>query len=160
MTDPDQESVEAIADAAHIKALTARAERAETLLGERRMCLNCGRTAPASHDRAEPGPGCVSPDACTFDLTPDEAWHYWRKVAHDLRDRAKAAEAALARVDTETLERAAKVAENCFLIVAPETVSQRVGTESNRAAIAAAIRALKPQRPAPADQDGKGGGTD
>ena len=45
------------------------------------------------------------------------------------------------------IEAAAKVAENCFLIVAPETVSQRVGTESNRAAIAAAIRNLKKGNP-------------
>ena len=50
-----------------------------------RMCVNCGRVVPASHDRAEPGPGCKAPDACTFDLTPREAWEHWRAKAHQYR---------------------------------------------------------------------------
>ena len=102
----------------------------------------------------------------TPDLTPEAVerlakYHDWRpagesKTAATLRAlsaaleaekaRAEAAEAerdALKAVLAEAIESAAKVAENCFLLVAPETVSQRVGTESNRAAIAAAIRALK-----------------
>lgn len=55
-------------------------------LNGQRMCLNCGKFAPKGHPREEPLPECVGPDglsACTFQLTPEEAWEHWRKVAHD-----------------------------------------------------------------------------
>ena len=61
--------------------------------GSARLCLSCGRSAPASHDRGQPGPDCPAPDACTFDLTLDEAWQHWREKAHKERTRAEAAEA-------------------------------------------------------------------
>jgi hypothetical protein len=53
-----------------------------------RMCLSCGMKVPAEHNRDDPGPGCTSPDACTFDMTDGEAWQYWRQKYHDLRVRA------------------------------------------------------------------------
>lgn len=68
--------------------------RAET--DEFRMCVNCGLVVPASHDRAQPGPACEAPDACTFDLTPREAWEYWRAKAHQARADAQAAVALVA----------------------------------------------------------------
>jgi hypothetical protein len=51
---------------------------------DRRMCINCGRYVGADHDRALPGPDCPSPDVCTFELTQDEAWQYWRRRAYAL----------------------------------------------------------------------------
>jgi hypothetical protein len=53
-----------------------------------RLCVNCGRFVEASHDRREPFAGCASPDACTFDMTMEEALNYWRKKAHEERERA------------------------------------------------------------------------
>ena len=50
-----------------------------------RLCVACGRTLPASHDRTKPGLGCKSPDACTIDMTLDEAFLFWRQRSHDLR---------------------------------------------------------------------------
>jgi DNA-directed RNA polymerase subunit RPC12/RpoP len=88
------------ADAAEAERDTLRREMddAKLLLSEMRMCVNCGRRTGSDHNRAMPLPDCTSPDACTFDLTPDEAWLYWRQIAHDVRVerddlRAKLAEA-------------------------------------------------------------------
>jgi hypothetical protein len=79
---------------------------------EERMCVNCGKTVPASHPRHEPLPECVGPDgmaACTFDLTPDEAWQHWRNEWHRQRDdltalraRHRAAVAALRKYGQHT----------------------------------------------------------
>ena len=66
----------------------AEIERLRAELAGQRMCVNCGKYAPAGHDRTQPLPECVGPDdmaACTFDLTPSEAWQHWSKIAHDLR---------------------------------------------------------------------------
>ena len=63
-------------------------ERLRAELAGQRMCVNCGKFAPDDHDRTQPLPECVGPDdmaACTFDLTPSEAWQHWSKIAHDLR---------------------------------------------------------------------------
>lgn len=59
-------------------------------VGETRMCVNCGRYAQREHDRVEPLADCPSPDACTFDMTPDEAWQYWREKYHALRAKLDA----------------------------------------------------------------------
>lgn len=50
-----------------------------------RMCVNCARTRPASEGRETPGEGCPSPDACTWDMTPQEAIHHQRLRAANLR---------------------------------------------------------------------------
>lgn len=71
-----------------IKDMAAEIERLRAELAGQRMCVNCGKYAPAGHDRTQPLPECVGPDdmaACTFDLTPSEAWQHWSKIAHDLR---------------------------------------------------------------------------
>jgi hypothetical protein len=52
-----------------------------------RLCVNCGRTFPASHDRAKAPEDCPSQDACTIDMTLEEAFNHWRQKAHD--DRAE-----------------------------------------------------------------------
>ncbi len=78
-----------------------RAERLQAEIDGRRMCVNCGRMAPADHPRHEPLPECVGPEgmaACTFDLTLDEAWQHWRQEAHAERQRAEQAEQREARL--------------------------------------------------------------
>jgi hypothetical protein len=52
-----------------------------------RVCLSCGQKAPASFDRTKSYPGCTSPDACLFDLTLEEAFHYWRQKCHEDYER-------------------------------------------------------------------------
>lgn len=86
-------ATEAIASA--IRAEREKAEKAEAErdrlraeLDGRRMCVNCGTFAPVGHTRNHPLPECVGPDglsACTFDLTPKEAWQHWSVEAHKLR---------------------------------------------------------------------------
>lgn len=49
-----------------------------------RMCVNCGRIRAAEAGRVDPGTDCQSPDACTWDLTPEEAWQYWRDKYHKM----------------------------------------------------------------------------
>lgn len=62
----------------------------EALRAERdnqRMCVMCGKFRPANEPQDDL-PECVGPDgraACTWDMTPSEAWQYWRKKAHTLR---------------------------------------------------------------------------
>lgn len=49
-----------------------------------RLCVNCGKTARVA--RGTFLPECTSPDgmaACTFDMTAEEAWQYWRQRYHD-----------------------------------------------------------------------------
>lgn len=91
-----------------VAALAAERRRAERLQAEidgRRMCVNCGRTAPADHPRHDPLPECVDPEsgmaACTFDMTLDEAWQHWRQEAHAERQRAERAEQREARMRAE-----------------------------------------------------------
>lgn len=67
-----------------------------------RLCVACGRTV-AIPCRFDPVPDCPSPDACTLDMTAEEAWQYWRRVAHDQRT---AHAAALAEARREALEEA------------------------------------------------------
>lgn len=50
---------------------------------EGRPCLTCGRYLPKEHNRAKPGPGCKSPEACTIDMTTEEVLEHWRKKAHE-----------------------------------------------------------------------------
>jgi hypothetical protein len=65
-----------------------------------RMCVNCGRTRPASEGRDAPGKDCPSPDACTWDMTPEEAADHWRKLAHNrAAEIARLREALLALAD-------------------------------------------------------------
>jgi hypothetical protein len=47
--------------------------------GTMRECLNCGRVRPVSEGRRSPGEGCPSPDACTWEMTTEEAWAYWQE---------------------------------------------------------------------------------
>lgn len=95
-----------------------RADRAEAdrdrlaaELGKRRMCVNCGRTKPVSEDRHEPLPECTGPDgyaACTFDMTPQEAWEHWRGEAHRLaaeRDDAREEYRAMNRLYLDEVKR-------------------------------------------------------
>ena len=58
---------------------------AETLRLSGRMCVVCGRIFPASQDRTVPGEGCPTPDACTLDMTTEEAFEHWRDIAHEQR---------------------------------------------------------------------------
>lgn len=59
-------------------------------LGQLRMCVNCGRTKPASEPRHDTPDGCDG-IACTFDLTPQEAADHWRGLACRMRDAVKRA---------------------------------------------------------------------
>lgn len=63
--------------AAEIRALPMPAD-----LGERRLCLSCGATKPASEPRHDPAPGCDGA-ACTWDMTAQESWMHWRQIAHE-----------------------------------------------------------------------------
>jgi hypothetical protein len=47
-----------------------------------RLCLSCGKTFPASVPRGTSPEGCLSPAACTLDMTLEEAVEYWRSMAH------------------------------------------------------------------------------
>jgi hypothetical protein len=62
-----------------------------------RMCVNCGASAPAECDRLASPPSCPSPDACSFDMTPHEAWQYWRKKYHAATAASAAAQTGEAR---------------------------------------------------------------
>ena len=73
------------------KAIRAAVEAMATTT---RMCVNCGMVVDAS--RFKPGdtmPQCrgvvdgVELAACTFDLTPEEAWQHWRAREHTNRRR-------------------------------------------------------------------------
>lgn len=98
--------VPAIASA--IRAEREKAEKAEAErdrlraeLDGRRMCVNCGTFAPVGHTRNHPLPECVGPDglsACTFDLTPEEAWQHWSVEAHKLRAERDRLREALERI--------------------------------------------------------------
>lgn len=91
------------------------------------MCVNCGKTRPASEGR-DPLPECEHPDypgltACTWDVTPEEAWQHWRKAEHEQREATKAAlaraEAAeVARDDAKTEAAAARA----FLLAISEMI--------------------------------------
>lgn len=59
---------------------------------ETRMCVVCGISVPASHDRSEAWPECPAKDACTFDMTPSEAADHWRNLAHQEREQNAALE--------------------------------------------------------------------
>jgi broad specificity phosphatase PhoE len=81
---------------AELEAVRAERDRAmqsceqiAVRLGERRMCLNCGKTRAASEPKDDL-PECTSPEfpglaACTWDATPDEAWQIWRDRAYQAR---------------------------------------------------------------------------
>lgn len=78
---------------AALAAMTKELEAARLATGLVRMCVNCGATRPADYGMVTPRAGCPSPDACTWDMTPQEAVAHWRKIAHD-RYAALAAERA------------------------------------------------------------------
>ena len=77
--------------------------------GERRMCVICGKTAPA--DQVQQGDyltECISYNgmaACIFDTTPQEAWEHWSKQWHELHQSLPTIRASARR---EALEEAAK----------------------------------------------------
>lgn len=81
---------ETVDNAAHISRCdpdTIRTLCEEVLrLRERtdRLCLSCGRSFPAEQGRTESPAGCRSPEACTIDMTHEEAFMHWSKKAHDL----------------------------------------------------------------------------
>lgn len=93
-----------------------------------RMCVACGTRVPASHDRAQPGPGCPSPDACTFDLTPHEAWQHWRAVAHQ-----RAVENTALRAERDAIQAAARDCFNAQTEI--DETWDAIGTRGNRAAV-------------------------
>lgn len=90
---PDTDAQRAVV-AAHNAARPAGLIDLDTRVGKDtgavRLCVNCGRQVPLSHDRRLPAPECSSPDACTFDMTQEEATDYWRKLYHDKRKKADA----------------------------------------------------------------------
>lgn len=78
---------------AAIAMLSAEVERLKEELGHTRMCLNCGKTVDANEiKRGDELPECIGPEglsACTFNLTPQEAWLHWRKVAQERREEVE-----------------------------------------------------------------------
>lgn len=68
--------------------------------GETRDCVVCGMVRPASDGREAPGAGCWVPDACTWNMTPQEAADHWRKLAHDRAARIARLESVLSRIIT------------------------------------------------------------
>ena len=68
-----------------------RIEALELELGKTRLCLTCGKTRDATVPKEQPGcPETEIGHVCQFDLTPGEAWQYWRVKAHEQRDRIDA----------------------------------------------------------------------
>ncbi|MBN7759324.1 hypothetical protein JYP46_21075 [Nitratireductor aquimarinus] len=84
--------------------------------GEERVCVNCGRTRPSSEGRETPHPDCTSPDACTWDMTSDEAWQYWSQKYHDL---------ARTTLTDEAVERAIDGWHKALIDAADEDVPDR-----------------------------------
>ena len=91
--------------ATRIRALASEKEGLRRETG--RQCVNCGRWFPKEWDRAKAPDDCKSPDACTIDMTADEAWQHWRKEAHTERARAESSEALVAEL-REKVERLTK----------------------------------------------------
>jgi hypothetical protein len=104
-------------------------QRLREQLGQVRVCVNCGKYVPASHERWKELPECVDPEsglsACTFNSTPAEAIEHFRQCAEKVKsekdllescalvlqevaDKAKAErDAAIARADWIKRENAA-----------------------------------------------------
>jgi hypothetical protein len=97
-----------------------------------RLCVNCGRTFPANHDRAKAPEDCPSQDACTIDMTLEEAFNHWRQKAHDYR----------AEIDTKNAFRMQGEAQVASLLV--EIVRLRAENEILRAREVKMVEALKP----------------
>ena len=91
--------------ATRIRALASQVDGLGRETG--RQCVNCGRWFPKEWDRAKAPDDCKSPDACTIDMTADEAWQHWRKEAHTERARAESSEALVAEL-REKVERLRK----------------------------------------------------
>lgn len=116
--------------------------------GERRMCVNCGKTVPA--DRVKPGDvltECIGPHglaACTFDTTPEETWRYWKTCHDEMRDAVAFTRAtARAAARREALEEAAGIAETRHARWHDRDFEHEVCCDVTACAdIAAAIRAL------------------
>ncbi len=73
----------------------------EERLGITRMCVNCGATRPAEEGRETSGADCKSPNACTWDHTPHEAFEHWRREAHARSARVNELDAALSDIDAD-----------------------------------------------------------
>lgn len=84
--------------AAVIEAAALTAERRAKEEVERRLCVNCGRVFPREWDRTKAPADCKSPDACTIDMTAEEAFRHWKAEAHVERTRAEAAETRYAEL--------------------------------------------------------------
>lgn len=62
-------------------------------LTKARQCVVCGKYVDA--EKYHPGDvflecvDSVGVAACTFDMTEEEAWHFWRKKYHELRDELR-----------------------------------------------------------------------
>ena len=109
----------------------ARIATLEAELANRRMCVTCGRYAPAGAGRTYEDPACTGPDglnSCLFDMTPDEAWQHWRWLAHEAAVRIAALEAAI---------RAHRAAERayCADLTAAEAIDAWEVLEQARAAM-------------------------
>lgn len=83
--------------AAAIEAAALTAERRAKEEVEGRLCVNCGRVFPREWDRTKAPADCKSPDACTIDMTAEEAFRHWKAEAHVERTRAEELEKALDR---------------------------------------------------------------
>ena len=115
-----------LAGAAAIRDLIAERDAALLALGKLRMCVVCGKTADAD----KPWPDCETPNCCTPDATPQEAWQHWRDLWH--ADRAKWS------AERDRLRGASLRALDCLLGCAAPT-----GGCDDRAAYEDAIAALK-----------------
>lgn len=83
--------------AATIEAVTKERDEARLVLGQARLCVNCGQVVNVE-DISEVGDcsACQGPDglsACTFDVTPAKAFEIWRDRYYSQRAALTAAEA-------------------------------------------------------------------
>lgn len=75
--------IERVAD--EFENLEKERDQLKEKLGNLRMCVNCGKTIDSSLPRDTTPEDCTSPGACTFNLTPQEAWLYWRRKYYELQ---------------------------------------------------------------------------
>ncbi len=126
-----------------VRAMAARIAELEAELAGQRMCVNCGKFAPRDHDHTQPLSKCVGPEglaACTFNLTPNEAWQHWSLKAHELRaenaklqtlvdasyDEALRAEAVAAQKQIAEMEKELALLRHAF------SVGQKMATAAGR----------------------------
>jgi hypothetical protein len=84
-----------------------------------RMCVNCGKVVDATlYKPGDSLPECegvvdgITLSACTFDLTPEEAWLHWHKIAHEQRERIRDLEFSLRTIRDTLVQAFPGLAEN------------------------------------------------